>query len=180
MSMLEDPFGEFFRKMLRYFWVADREHMDMVKWCDFRDLKCGPSMPWFRIEIGKTGEGTPRVVVKIIGEPQNRRLSRASTAHAKASKPSMKPHGAIKKMLETNVCRVERPSEIVIAMEAQGVREDDVEVRRVGGTVEAIARKPTGEAYFCAVELPKNARLDERRIELKEGMLKITIPRRSV
>jgi len=81
-------------------------------------------------------------------------------------------------MLETNVGKVEKVDEVILTMQAPDVRKEDVEVRQLGNTLELIARKRTGEAYFGAFELPPDAMPGECTIEVKGGMVIATIPRR--
>jgi HSP20 family molecular chaperone IbpA len=86
----------------------------------------------------------------------------------------MKP---IKRMLETKAAKVEKVGEVVLTMQAPEVKKEDVEIRQLGKTLEVVARKPSGEAYFAAFELPPDTDPEDRTVEIKDGMLIITIPR---
>jgi HSP20 family molecular chaperone IbpA len=84
----------------------------------------------------------------------------------------------VKCMLETNVAKVEKPDEVLLTVHVPEVKKDDVEVRQLGRALEVIARKPSGEAYFAAFELPSDAQPSDYRLDVKDGMLVIRVPRR--
>jgi len=84
----------------------------------------------------------------------------------------------IKCMLETNVAKVEKPDEVLLTVHVPEVKKDDVEVKQLGRALEVIARKPSGEAYFAAFELPSDAQPSDYRLDMKDGMLVIRVPRR--
>jgi len=184
MCMPMDPFDEdFFKHLLRRLREFDREFQEMEKRLrmDFREFGRGPGVSGFKVEIRDFGRGRPEVKVTRIGEQQRGMAARVSPVPtAGAAVQPEKPIRPIKKMLETNACKVEKPGEVVITVQAPGADEKGVEVRRVGEAVEIIARKPDGETYFCTFEIPRDARLEERKIELRKGVLTVMIPRRRV
>ncbi len=172
--MVWDPFGEeFFKRIRKMFRDFDREFGKI----DLREFERRPGVTGFRIEIKDYGTGKPEIKVKRLGErPITIRPGIREVPEVKpAEVPKVKP---IKRMLETNVAKVEKLDEVVLTMQAPGVSKEDVEVRRLGRTLEIIARKPTGEAYFAAFELPPDSVPSQRSIEIKNGMLVIAIPRR--
>jgi HSP20 family molecular chaperone IbpA len=181
--MAFEPFDEFFRRMRRMFRDFDREFAEI----DIRGFERRPGISGFKIEIRDHGTGKPEVKVTRLGKPPARvapiieeipAAPERRPAREEVKPPEAKPFKPIKCMLETNVGKVERLDEVVLTMQAPDVKKEDVEVRRLGNTLELIARKRTGEAYFGAFELPPDAIPSEYTVEVKDGMLVVTIPRR--
>jgi HSP20 family molecular chaperone IbpA len=182
MKMAFNPFDEeFFKRFFRRLEDFDKEFEEMEKKfrLDFRKFERTPGVAGFKIEIRDFGKGKPEVTVTRIGGPP------AEVAPAKQLKPERpepieKPRKIkpISRMLETNVGKIERPDEVVLTMQVHGVRKEDVELRPMGNTLEVIARKPSGEAYFAVFELPPNTASDAKQVEIKGDMLVISIPRR--
>jgi len=170
--MFEDD--EFFRRMRRWFREYEREFDRAFKGVDFRELERMPGARGFKIEVRDFGRGRPEVKVTRIGErPEVVPVEEAPP------KPEVKPKPKpITRALETNVGKVEKLDEVILTIQAPGVSKEDVEVRRLGATLEVLARKPTGEAYFAAFELPPDALPEQRTVEVKEGVVVITVPRR--
>lgn len=178
--MAFEPFDEFFRRMRRMFRDFDREFGEI----DLREFERRPGISGFRIEIKDYGAGKPEIRVTRLGKRPARitpivkevpsALER-KPARAEVKPPAMKP---VTRMLETNVGKVEKLGEVVLTMQAPGISKEDVEVRQLGNTLEVIARKRTGEAYFGVFELPPDAMPSEHEIEIKDGMLIVTVPRR--
>ena len=176
-------FDEFFRRMRRMFKEFDREFERGAR-ADFERFSRVPGVRGIKIEIKDSGTGEPEVKVTRIGErpvglePLAPEIQKAERTHSgKEVRPPRKP---IIQMLETNVGRIERPSEVVFTMHAPDVDKKDVETRQFGNAIEIIARKPSGEAYFGAFELPPDASPEELTMELKEGLLVVKVPRRRV
>jgi HSP20 family molecular chaperone IbpA len=146
---------------------------------DFRKFERTPGVAGFKIEIRDLGKGKPEVRVTRIGGP-SAKVAPAKVLKPERPEPSEKPKEIkpISRMLETNVGKIERPDEVVFTMQVRGVRKEDVELRTMGNTLEVIARKPNGEAYFAVFEVPPNTASDARQVEIKGGMLIISIPRR--
>ena len=181
--MAFDPFDDFLKRMRRMFRDFDREFEEI----NLRGFERGPSVSGFKIEIRDSGTGKPEIRVTRLGKPtvraepiieeipavQERRPQMAEVEPSEA-----KPVKPIKCMLETNVGKVEKLDQVILTMQAPDVKKEDVEVRQLGNTLELIARKSTGEAYFGAFELPPDAIPDERKVEVKGGMLVVIIPRR--
>ncbi len=177
-----DPFGEeFFKRFLRYMKEFDQELKRMEKEfkVDFREFERTPGVAGFKIEIRDHGAGKPEVRVTRIGGPP---AKIAPIVPQKVERPKlpekMRKIKPISQMLETDVGKIERLDEVVLTMQVPGVRKEDVELRPLGNTLEVIARKPSGEAYFAAFELPPDVALNTRQVELKGEMLIISIPRR--
>lgn len=189
--MPHDPFDEFFRRFLREFSKTkhfpldfkefDREFERMRKEfkVDVSKFERIPDAVGFKIEIRDFGDGKPEVKVMRIGERQAK-IMPAEAPELERPKPAEKPREVkpISKMLETNVGKIERLGEVVLTMQVPGVKKEDVEVRQLGNALEVIARKPSGEAYFGAFELPPDAVPTKREVELKGELLIISIPRR--
>lgn len=180
--MAYDPFDEeFFKRFFRYMKEFDREFKRMEEEfkVDLREFERMPGVAGFRIEIKDFGKGKPEVKVTRIGEPPAK-IAPVEVPEIERPKPPEKPKEIrpITKMLETNVGKIERPDEVVLTMQAPGVKKEDVELRPLGNTFEVIARKPSGEAYFAAFELPSDAAPSTRQVEFKGDMLIISIPRR--
>lgn len=173
-SMSTDPFDEFFKRIRRMFKEFDREFGEM----ELGGLGLEPGVSGFRVEIRDRGTGKPEIKVRRFGEPAKKvepaPKPRVARPEAEVRPPEVKP---IKRMLETNAAKVEKLDEVVLTVQAPGVRKDAVEIRRFGRTLEVIARKPTGDAYFAAFELPPDANPEERTIEIKNDMLIVAIPR---
>jgi len=184
LPMVRDPFDDdFFKEVFKRLKEFDKEFEKIEKnfRIGFKEFEQAPGISGFRIEIRGTGRGAPEVKVSRIGESSWRVPKQVHTepylgVHPVQEKKQYRP---IKKMLETDVCKVEKPDEVVITMKAPGVSRDEVEVRRAGNAMEVIARKPTGEAYFCTAELPWDARLNEKKVEFKGDLLMVIIPRGS-
>ncbi|MCK4405005.1 MAG: Hsp20/alpha crystallin family protein [Hadesarchaea archaeon] len=184
--MAHDPFDdEFFRRLWRMLKGFDREFREMERKfkIELREFERRPGVAGFKVEIRDHGEGKPEVKVTPIG----RRLMRIAPAEAPVEVPVEKPKPPkverrkikpVTRMLETNCGKVERLDEVVLTMQTPGVKKKDVEIRQLGNTLEVIARKPSGEAYFGAFELPPYAAPGEREVELKGELLIISIPRR--
>jgi len=182
MKMAFNPFDEeFFKRFFQRLEDFDKEFEETEKKfkLDFRKFERTPGVVGFKIEIRDSGKGKPEVRVTRIGGPPAK-VAPAKVLKPERLKPSEKPREIkpISRMLETNVGKIERPDEVVLTMQVHGVRKEDVELRTMGNTLEVIARKPSGEAYFAAFELPPNTAPDARQVELKGGMLIISIPRR--
>ncbi len=152
----------------------DKEFGEM----DLGGFRVEPGISGFRVEIRDRGTGKPEIKVRRFGEPVKGIKpvpeSRIEKPEVEVRPPEVKP---IKRMLEANAAKVEKLDEVVLTMQAPGVKKEDVEIRRFGRALEVVARKPSGEAYFAAFELPPDADPDERTIEIKDGMLIIAIPR---
>lgn len=164
-------FDEFIRRMRRMFKDFEREFAEL----GLGGLEREPRARGFRIEIRDHGTGKPEVKITEFGRRFPRPIQRKPKPEEPAPKPPAKP---VARVLETNVGKIERAGEVVLTIQAPGVRKEDVEVRWLGNSVEVIARKPTGEAYFSAFELPADVRAGEHSIEVKDGMLVVIIPRR--
>jgi HSP20 family molecular chaperone IbpA len=176
--MAFDPFDEkFLRLMRRMFRNFDRE----LARIDPHELERGPGVSGFKIEIRDRGAGKPEVKVTRLGKPSAKMEPLVEKIppipERRPPRAEAKPIKPIKRMLETNVGKVEKQDEVILTMQAPDVKKEDVEVRQLGNTVELIARKRTGEAYFGAFELPPNAVPSERTVEVKGTMLIVTIPR---
>ena len=176
--MAFDPFDEFLRRMRRMFRDFEREFAEI----DMGKVGREPKVSGFRIEIRDHGMGKPEVKVTRFGRssagirPVAEELPAVPERRAKKTKPvEARP---VTRTLETNVGKIERADEVVLTMQAPGVKKEDVEIRQLGNTVEIIGHKKTGEAYFGAFELPPDAEPRERVVEVKDGMLIVTIPRR--
>jgi HSP20 family molecular chaperone IbpA len=63
-------------------------------------------------------------------------------------------------------------------MQAPDVSKEDVDIRRVGNSVEVIARRKSGEAFFAAYEVPPDIVVENCSVEVKNNMVIISIPRR--
>ncbi len=184
-----DPFDdEFFKRFLRDFrkhflrdleFDQELERMRKEFKVDVSKFERIPGAVGFKIEIRDFGEGKPEVKVTRIGE-RPAKIAPVEAPKLGRPKPAEKPREVkpISKMLETNVGKIERLNEVVLTMQTPGIKKEDVEVRQLGNTLEVIARKPSGEAYFGAFELPPDAAPSEREVELKEELLIISIPRR--
>lgn len=180
--MAFDPFDEeFIKRFFQYMKEFDREFRRIEKEfkVDFRDFERMPGAAGFKIEIRDHGAGKPEVKVTRIGGPPAK-IAPMAPQKVERPKPPEEPRKIkpISQMLETNVGKIERLDEVVLTMQVPGVRKEDVELRPLGNTLEVIARKPSGEAYFAAFELPPDVALNTRQVELKGEMLVISIPRR--
>jgi HSP20 family molecular chaperone IbpA len=179
--MAFNPFDEeFFKRFFQQLKDFDKEFEEMEKKfrLDFRKFERTPGVAGFKIEIRDFGEGKPEVRVTRIGGSS--KVAPTKVLKPERLEPRKKPKEIkpISRMLETNVGKIERPDEVVLTMQVHGVRKEDVELRTMGSTLEVIARKPSGEAYFAVFELPPNTASDARQVEIKGGMLIISIPRR--
>ena len=173
-----DEFDEFFKRMRKMFKNFDREFGKI----DSREFERRPSVRGFKVEIWDFGKGSPEVKVTPIGKHPMRVAPVKAPVEVpvkwpkpKVERKEIKP---VTRMLETNCGKIERLNEVVLTMQVPGVEKTDVEIRQLGNTLEVIARKPSGEAYFGAFELPPDTVPNERTLELKEGMLVISVPRR--
>jgi HSP20 family molecular chaperone IbpA len=181
--MAFEPFDEFFKRMRRMFKELDRGFADV----DLRKFEKNPNISGFKIEIRDYGTGKPEIKVTKLGKPSaemppiveeipvvapGQRQSRAEDKPSEA-----KPSKPIKSVLETNVGKVQKLGEVILTVQAPDVKKDDVEIRQLGNTLEVIARKRNGEAYFGAFELPRDAISSEYRVEVKDGMVIVKIPR---
>jgi len=180
--MAFDPFGEeFFKRFFRQLndFGTEFEEMEKKFRLDFRKFERTPGVAGFKIEIRDFGKGKPEVRVARIGGPPTK-VTPTKVLKPKRPEPSEKPREIkpISRMLETNVGKIERPDEVVLTMQVPGVRKEDVELRTMGNTLEVIARKPSGEAYFAVFEFPPDTTLDARQVEIKGDMLILSIPRR--
>ena len=182
VKMAFEPFDEFFRRMQRMFRDFDREFAEI----DPREFERRPGISGFKIEIRDHGTGKPEIKVTRLGKlptkiaPIIEEIPAAPERRqprAEVKAPEAKPSKPIKCMLETNVGKVEKLDEIILTMQAPEVKREDVEVRQLGNTLELIARKRNGEAYFGAFELPQDAKSSEYTVEVKSGMVVVTIPR---
>jgi HSP20 family molecular chaperone IbpA len=176
--MAYDPFDDFFKQFRRMFkeFESESAKIDVEKF--EREFERMNRVIGFKIEIRDRGDGKPAIKVSRLDErpeikpavykpPEVRRKPQVEI--------EVKP---IKCMLETNVATVEKPGEVLLTVHAPEVKKDDVEVRQLGRALEVIARKPSGEAYFAAFELPSDAQPSDYRLDMKDGMLVIRVPRR--
>jgi HSP20 family molecular chaperone IbpA len=175
--MAYDPF-DFFEQIRRMFKKDFDEFakFDVEKF--EREFERTPEVTGFRIEIRDHGDGKPEIKVSRLGErPMEVKpvVNSPEVEKKPQAKIGAKP---IKCMLETNVAKVEKPDEVLLTVHAPEVKKDDVEVRQLSRAMEVIARKPSGEAYFAAFELPPDAQPSEYRLEMKNDMLVIRVPRR--
>jgi HSP20 family molecular chaperone IbpA len=173
--MVDDPLDDFLKWFKRMFGEFDSEFTNFGVEKFGRELDRGLGGTGFKIEILDHGDGRPKIKVSRLREikPHVRRgpeVKRKPRAEIEA-----KP---IKCMLETNVAKVEKLDEVLLTMQAPGVKKEDVDVRQLGRALEIVARKPTGEAYFATFELPSDALSSGLQFELKDGMLVIKVPRR--
>lgn len=177
-----DPFDEFFRRMRRMFRDFDREFERV----DISGFERMPGVSGFKIEIRDDGKGKPEVKVTRIGErerparvvPVIEEIPPAPKRAPPRAEAKPREARAVTRMLETNVGKIEKLDEVVLTMQVSDVDKNDVEVRQLGNTLEVIARKRTGEAYFAAFELPPDAMPSEHTVEVKGGLLIISVPRR--
>jgi HSP20 family molecular chaperone IbpA len=185
--MPRDPFDEFdrFLRKLSREMSKDFERMfeegDLEDLLDLSSFKGQPRVRGFQLEIRDRGTGEPEVKVRRFGEP-SRKIAPAAKVLPLAEKspePEVKPPEVkpVKRTLETNVAKVEKLDEVVLTLQAPDVKEEDVEIRQMGETLEVIARKPSGDAYFAIFELPPDADPEERKVEIKDNMLIISVPR---
>jgi HSP20 family molecular chaperone IbpA len=142
-----------------------------------REFESRPGVTGFKIEIRDHGDGKPAIKVSRLDErPEIKPAVKPPEVRRKPqAEIEAKP---IKCMLETNVAKVEKLDEVLLTVHAPEVKKDDVEVRQLGRALEVIARKPSGEAYFAAFELPSDAQPSDYRLDMKDGMLVIRVPRR--
>jgi len=176
--MAYDPFDDFFKQFRRMFKEFESEFakFDVEKFG--REFERRPGVIGFKIEIRDRGNGKPEIKMSRLDE------------RLKEIKPAVKPPEVrrktqaeieakpIKCMLETNVAKVEKPTEVLLTVHAPEVKKDGVEVRQLGRVLEVIARKPSGEAYFAAFELPPDAQPSDYRLDVTDEMLVIRVPRR--
>jgi HSP20 family molecular chaperone IbpA len=176
--MAYDP-SDFFERIRRMFKKEfnEFEKFDVEKF--EREIEHRPGVTGFKIEIRDRGDGKPEINVSKIGERPKEIKPDVYKPPEVRKKPQaeveVKP---IKRMLETNVAKVEKPDEVLLTVHAPEVKKDDVEVRQLGRALEVIARKQSGEAYFAAFELPPDAKPGDYRLDMKDGMLVIRVPRR--
>jgi HSP20 family molecular chaperone IbpA len=178
-----EPFDEFFNRMRRMFRELDRGFADI----DLRKLDKNPNISGFKIEIRDHGTGKPEIKVTKLGKPSAvmspiiEEIPAVAPgqrqARSEAKPPEVKPSKPIKSVLETNVGKVEKLGEVILTVQAPGVKKADVEIRQLGNTLEVVARKRNGEAYFGAFELPRDTLSSERKVEVKDGMVIVKIPR---
>lgn len=183
IKMAFEPFDEFFNRMRRMFKELDRGFSDV----DLRKLEKSPNISGFKIEIRDYGTGKPEIKVTKLGKPSAgmppviQGIPAAApgqrSLRAEAKPSETKPSKPIKSVLETNVGKVEKPGEVILTVQAPDVKRDDVEIRQLGNTLEVIARKRNGEAYFGAFELPRDAISSGGKVEVKDGMVIVKIPR---
>ncbi|MCJ7720614.1 MAG: Hsp20/alpha crystallin family protein [Candidatus Hadarchaeum sp.] len=175
--MAYDPFDDFFKQFRRMFKEFDSEFakFDVEKF--EREFESRPGVTGFKIEIRDHGDGKPAIKVSRLDErPEIKPAVKPPEVRRKPqAEIEAKP---IKCMLETNVAKVEKLDEVLLTVHAPEVKKDDVEVRQLGRALEVIARKPSGEAYFAAFELPSDAQPSDYRLDMKDGMLVIRVPRR--
>jgi len=175
--MAYDPFDDFFKQFKRMFKEFDSEFakFDVEKF--EREFERMPGVTGFSIEIRDHGDGKPEIKMSRLDErPEIKPAVKPPEVRRKPqAEIEVKP---IKCMLETNVAKVEKLDEVLLTVHAPEVKKDDVEVRQLGRALEVIARKPSGEAYFAAFELPSDAQPSDYRLDMKDGMLVIRVPRR--
>lgn len=188
LRMAYDPF-DFFKIMRKMFKEFDKEFEDM-----FREFEKVPQKPsthnfgripvaGFRIEIRDDGMGRPEVKVTRFGEGakgirpivEEAPVTPKLKPRAETKKHKEKP---IKQMLETSAGKIEKVDEVILTMQAPDVSKEDVDVRQVGNSVEVIARRKSGEAFFAAYEVPSDIIMENCSVEVKNGMVIISIPRR--
>lgn len=133
-----------------------------------------PKVRGFHIEMRESGDGRPRIDVKRLEEPSTRLIRRRLPVEEVS--PEGGEVGPIKRMVETDTTKLERSDEVDLVMRVPGVDEKDVVIRRAGHTLEIIARKPDGEAYFATFELPPDADPRFRSFEIEEEVLTVKIP----
>jgi HSP20 family molecular chaperone IbpA len=182
-----DDFNEFFKRLRRMMFEDFKEfergfkEKDLSDLVDLSEFEGRPEVSGFSVEIKDRGTGKPEIKVRRFGEPV-KKIKLAPEAPPREEKPpkvEVKPPEVkpVKRMLETKAAKVEKLGEVVLTMQAPEVKKEDVEIRQLGKTLEVVARKPSGEAYFAAFELPPDADPGDRTVEIKDGMLIITIPR---
>lgn len=185
-NMARDPFDEFDRFLRRLREMSkDFERMfeerGLEDLLDLSEFEGQPQVRGFQLEIRDRGTGEPEIRVRRFGEPPRKvepvpetppRVGRPPEPEAKP--PEVRP---VKRTLETNAAKVEKLDEVVLTLQIPGVKGEDVEIRQMGKTLEVIARKPSGEAYFATFELPPDADPEERKVEIKDDMLMIVVPR---
>ena len=174
-----DDFDKFFRKMMEEF---GREiGRSSIRDFDISNFEGKSGVQGFHLEIRDDGTGEPEIKFKKIGQPGEEiepivagppQVGESLEIRARPSE--VKP---VKRTLETNAAKIQKLDEVVLTMQVPGVKEKDVEVRRLGNSLEVIARKPSGEAYFATFELPQDADPGERKVEIKDKMLMIAVPR---
>jgi HSP20 family molecular chaperone IbpA len=176
--MADDPFDDFFKRFRRMFREFDSEFakFDVEKFG--RELERRPGVTGFKIEIRDHGDGKPEIKVSRLGERPKEIKPDVYRPSEVRRKPQAEIEKPIKCMLETNVAKVEKLDEVLLTMQAPGVKKEGVDVRQLGRALEIVARKPTGEAYFATFELPSDAVPSGLHLEVKEGMLVIKVPRR--
>ncbi len=177
--MAYDPFDDFFKQFRQMFKEFESEFakFDVEKF--EREFERTPGVTGFSIEIRDHGDGKPEIRVSRLGERPREIKPVVHKPPEVERKPQAKIEAKpIKCMLETNVAKVEKPDEVLLTVHAPEVKKDDVEVRQLGRALEVVARKPSGEAYFAAFELPSDAQPSDYRLDMKDGMLVIRVPRR--
>jgi HSP20 family molecular chaperone IbpA len=186
--MSHDPLDEFIRKFTKNFHFRhlefDKEFEKMAKNID-REFSSKPvaGFTGFRIEINDQGTGTPQIKVMQLGPKGMTEIKpRVLTTKTAVPRPTETEEKSkkcpVSKMLETNTGKVERVDQVILSMQVPGVKKEDVEIRPIGRTVEIVARKSDGCAYFGAFELPVDAEIEEKKVELKKDMLMVYVPRR--
>jgi HSP20 family molecular chaperone IbpA len=192
LKMAYDPF-DFFEIMRKMFKEFDREFESMFR--EFEKVPEKPStrdfgrlpMAGFKIEIRDDGLGRPEVKVTRFGRgaggihpivektPAAPKVKPYVETKKREEKTEEKP---IKQMLETNAGKIEKVNEVILTMQAPDVSKEDVDIRRVGNSVEVIARRKSGEAFFAAYEVPPDIVVENCGVEVKNNMVIISIPRR--
>lgn len=135
-----------------------------------------PRVGGFHIEMRDFGDGKPKIDIRRIEEPSTRSTRRKSLVEE--IPPEEGKIGPIKRMIETDTTKLESPDKVELVMRVPGVNEKEVLIRRAGRTLEIIARKPDGGAYFANFELPPDADPRSRSFEIEEGVLTVRVPRR--
>lgn len=133
-----------------------------------------PEIRGLHIEMRDSGGGRPEVDVRRLG-PARRRPPVEEIPPEGGEGGVIDP---IKGTIETDATKIERPDEVDLVIRVPGVDEKDIAIRRAGHTIEIIARRSDGRAYFATFELPPDADPESRSFEIEGGVLTVTIPRR--
>ncbi|KXB02334.1 hypothetical protein AKJ45_03565 [candidate division MSBL1 archaeon SCGC-AAA261F19] len=179
--MSRDSFDSFFNFVRRMFDEFDKKFELGFSEMDRNEFKEGPGVIGFRIEVRDTGEGEPRIRVERLGETfekgAQRKVSPIRTTTGRLKEKEELDTWQIKETIETTTIKAEKPSEVVLTMRAPGVKREDIIFRSFGRSLEVIARKTDGRAYFAAFELPLDADPEHRTLEISGDELIIKVPR---
>ncbi len=199
--MAEDPFDEFFKRMMKHF-MKDFENIEK----DFPFAKTPAKQPrgWivktpdgaiggggFSISINSDGKEPPRIEVRRFGPtgkwervPLERRPVAAAPPRAER-KPSRVParEEAPPRLGERAIPEYKvaiDSSAVTITMNAEGVDSPgDVKLRFYPESVEVYASaRELDRQYFCTVALPAAVDRKSPKVKLEKGKAIITIPRK--